>query len=61
MASASGEKEEQPSDQQDDQVKQDFDSLIENDKNSKWIVCKFCGSKILQPTAAEFIEKEVRY
>ncbi|XP_031562012.1 guanine nucleotide exchange factor MSS4-like [Actinia tenebrosa] len=58
MANASGGQAEQPSNLNTDQVSLDFDSLIENDKNSKWIVCKFCRSKILRPTSAEFIEKE---
>lgn len=61
MDNANGGQAEQPSNLSNKDQDLDIDSLVENDKNSKWIVCKFCGSKILRPTSAEFIEKEVRY
>jgi len=36
-------------------------SLIENDKNSKWIVCRLCGSNILKPDTAGLVDKKVEY
>ena len=37
-----------------------MDDLIENGKNNKWVVCKFCESKVLRPSTARYEEREVR-
>ena len=36
-----------------------MDNLIEDGKNSKWVVCKFCQSKVLRPSTARYEEREV--
>lgn len=28
-------------------------------KNVKWVVCQFCGSKVLQPNSGQYHEEEV--
>ena len=38
-----------------------MDDLIEDGKNSKWVVCKFCQSKVLRPSTARYEEREVIY
>lgn len=35
-----------------------FENEIENGKNVKSVKCKFCSSKILNPTSAEFTNSE---
>ena len=32
---------------------------MEDGKNGKWIVCKFCQSKVLRPSTASYEEREV--
>ena len=36
-----------------------MEDLIENGKNNKWVVCKFCESKVLRPSTACYEEREV--
>ncbi|CAH3027971.1 unnamed protein product [Porites evermanni] len=36
-----------------------MDDLIEDGKNSRWIVCKFCQSKVLRPSTARYEEREL--
>ena len=36
-----------------------MDDLIKDGKNNKWVVCKFCESKVLRPSAASYEEREV--
>ena len=38
-----------------------MDDLIKDGKNNKWVVCKFCESKVLRPSAASYEEREVKY
>jgi len=38
-----------------------MDDLITDGKNNKWVVCKFCESKVLRPSAASYEEREVTY
>ena len=36
------------------------DELISEDgKNMKWVVCQFCGSKVLRPNSGRYLEREV--
>lgn len=37
-----------------------MDDLIKDGKNNKWVVCKFCESKVLRPSAASYEEREVK-
>lgn len=35
------------------------DELISEDgKNMKWVVCQFCGSKVLRPNSGRYLERE---
>ena len=35
-------------------------SLNEDGKNATWLICKRCGSKIVEPGVATYVEQEVR-
>lgn len=37
-----------------------MDDLIKDGKNNKWVVCKFCESKVLKPRTASYEEREVK-
>lgn len=60
MANVNSGGSEQQADSTTKQAALDVESLIENGKNSKWIVCRLCSSKILKPDTAELVDKKVK-
>ncbi|EDO34539.1 predicted protein [Nematostella vectensis] len=46
----------QPSPEKDSSLPGD---LVTNGKNSKWVECKLCHSKVLRPQTAEYIKEEI--